>query len=216
MNKHGTEDRTLAFAGILQALQLVQQTAYGKPCDLTSMQASLGSILVIDTASVEAVYGGIDKLRPGLLLLKTQLIGEQRRPDAELSRYLVTLLHLERKLSKRSDLLDRLRSGIERAQAQAEHFDVVHDNLVASLADLYTNTVSSLQPRIMVNGQPERLSDTGVANRVRALLLAAIRSAVLWRQCGGTRIGLIFGRKKMVEMASALLERANSNESPDY
>ncbi len=207
MSEHSPEDRTLAFAGILQALQLVQQAAYGKPCDLAAMQASLGSILVIDSSSVEAVYGGIDKLRTGLLLLQAQLVGKNRRPDPELSRYLVTLLHLERKLSKRSDLLDRLRAGIERAQAQAEHFDVVHENLVASLADLYTQTVSTLQPRIMINGQPERLSDTGVANRVRALLLAAMRSAVLWRQCGGTRIGLIFGRKTMVDIAGALLKR---------
>jgi len=210
MTEHSINDRALAFAGILQALQLVQHSAHGKPCDLTSMQASLGSILVIDSASVETVYGGIDKLRTGLILLKTQLMGGQRKPDPELSRYLITLLHLERKLSKRADLLDRLRAGIERAQTQAEHFDIVHDNLVASLADTYSNTVSTLQPRIMVNGQPERLSDTAVANRVRALLLAAMRSAVLWRQCGGTRLGLIWGRKKLAETAADLLESTNN------
>jgi len=206
MTVHSLRDQTLAFAGILQALQLVQHTAHGKPCDLTAMQASLGSILIIDSDSVEAVYGGVEKLRSGLMLLKTQLIGNAGKPDAEIARYLVTLLHLERKLSKRSDLLDRLRAGIERAQAQAEHFDVVHDNVVAALADLYGSTVSTLQPRIMVSGQPERLSDTLVANRVRALLLAAMRSAVLWRQCGGTRLGLIFGRKKLLEAAGMLLD----------
>ncbi len=212
MSKHNTEDQTLAFAGILQALQLVQQTAHGKPCDLAPMQTSLGSILVVDSDSVEAVYGGVEKLHMGLLLLKTQFISGRGKPDAELGRYLITLLHLERKLSQRADLLDCLRTGIERAQVQAKHFDVIHNNLVASLADLYANTVSTLQPRIMVNGQPERLTDTIVANRVRALLLAAMRSAVLWRQCGGTRSGLIFGRKKMVQMAEMLLERTNSSD----
>ena len=211
MTEHSINDRALAFAGILQALQLVQHSAHGKPCDLTAMQASLGSILIIDSASVEAVYGGVDKLRTGLILLKTQLMGGRQKPDPELSRYLITLLHLERKLSKRADLLDRMRDGIERAQAQAEHFDVVHDNLVANLADLYTNTVSTLQPRIMITGQPERLSDTTVANRVRALLLAAMRSAVLWRQCGGTRLGLIWGRKKLAETAARLLENTNNS-----
>jgi high frequency lysogenization protein len=211
MNEHSLSDRTLAFAGILQALQLVQHSAHGRPCDLTSMQASLGSILLIDSASVETVYGGTNKLNMGLLLLKTQLNGSQRKPDAELSRYLVTLLHLERKLSKRADLLDRLRAGIERAQDQAEHFDVVHDNLVASLADIYTSTVSTLRPRIMIKGQPERLSDTNVTNRVRALLLAAMRSAVLWRQCGGTRLGLLLGRKKLAETAAELLRNTNTD-----
>ncbi len=205
MSEHDINDRTLAFAGILQALKLVQDSAHGRPCDLAAMQASLGSILVIDSDAVADVFGGTENLRLGLQQLKMQFIGGQQKPDSELARYLVTLLHLERKLSKRSDLLDRLLSGIERAQAQAEHFDVMHDNLLASLADLYTNTVSTLSPRIMVGGRPERLTDTTVANRVRALLLAAMRAAVLWRQCGGTRTGLIFGRKKMVEAASHLL-----------
>ncbi|TCK18281.1 high frequency lysogenization protein [Thiogranum longum] len=205
MSEHDINDRTLAFAGVLQALKLVQETAHGRPCDLSAMQASVGSILVIDSDSVADVFGGITPLRTGLTLLKTQLIGGQGRPDAELSRYLVTLLHLERKLSKRSDLLDRLSAGIERAQTQATHFDIVHDNMIASLADLYANTVSTLSPRIMVRGQPERLSDTLVANRVRALLLAAMRATVLWRQCGGTRVGLLFERKKLVETASNML-----------
>ena len=205
MTEHDINDRTLAFAALLQALKLVQDSAHGKPCDLSAMQASLGSVLVLDADSVADIYGGTIPLRSGLTLLKTQLMGGNNRPDAELSRYLVTLLHLERKLSKRSDLLDRLRAGIERAQGQAEHFDVVHDNVIASLADLYANTVSTLSPRIMVRGQPERLSDKLVANRVRALLLAAMRSAVLWRQCGGTRLGLLFERRKMVRAASDML-----------
>lgn len=207
MSTHSLSDQTLAFAGILQALQLVQHNAAGKPCDLAAMQASLGSVLVLDAESTADPYGGINGLRVGLMLLKTQFVGVELKPDPELGRHLVTLLHLERKLSKRPDLLDRLRAGIERAQLQAEHFDVVHDNLMASLADLYTNTVSTLRPRIMVHGQSERLSSPAVANRVRALLLAAMRSAVLWRQCGGTRLGLILKRKKMVKTAGLLLQQ---------
>ncbi len=143
MSKHNTEDQTLAFAGILQALQLVQQTAHGKPCDLAPMQTSLGSILVVDSDSVEAVYGGVEKLHMGLLLLKTQFISGRGKPDAELGRYLITLLHLERKLSQRANLLDCLRTGIERAQVQAKHFDVIHNNLVASLADLYKHLATT-------------------------------------------------------------------------
>ena len=199
-------DRTLAFAGILQALHLVQQTATGKPYDLDAFQASLNSILLIDAPSVIDVYGGVSGVSAGLRLLQTQLISSKKKPDMELSRYLVVLLHLERKLSKRSDLLDALGEGIKRAQEQNEHFAANHPNQLSSFADIYANTVSTLKPRIMVNGDPDRLSDTSVANQVRALLLAAMRSAVLWRQCGGTRLGLLFGRHKLVETATALLK----------
>jgi high frequency lysogenization protein len=203
---HDNTDRTLAFAGILQALQLVQQTAMGKPYDLDAFQASLNSILLIDAPSVIDVYGGVSGVSAGLRLLQTQLISSRKKPDMELSRYLVVLLHLERKLSKRSDLLDALGEGIKRAQEQNEHFAVNHPNQLSSFADIYANTVSTLKPRIMINGDPGRLTDTGVANQIRALLLAAMRSAVLWRQCGGTRLGLLLGRRKLAETATALLK----------
>lgn len=198
-------DRTLAFAGILQALRLVQNSAHGKPCDVDALQATLNSILLIDAENVETVYGGISGVTAGLRLVQTQLVGGTNKPDTELNRYLVTLLHLERKLSKRSDLMDALGDGIRRAQAQSEHYAVSHPNLLANLADTYTTTISTLKPRIMINGDPIRLTDSAVANQVRALLLAAMRSAVLWRQCGGTRLGLLLGRRKLVESASRLL-----------
>ena len=198
-------DRALAFAGILQALRLVQDTAYGRPLDASSLRASLGSVLTIDTPSVASVFGDFAGARSGLELLVSQFTRKRHNPDIELSRYLVTLLHLERKLSKRSDLLDRVRSGVERLQQQLEHFEIDHPNIIASLADIYAQTVSTLRPRIMVNGDPQRLADAAVANRIRALLLAAMRAAVLWRQCGGTRVGLLLGRGKLVKVASEAL-----------
>ena len=200
------ENRALAFAGILQALQLVQQTAYGRPYDVDAFQATLQSTLLLNTDSVAEVYGGVDGVRSGLRLLQTQLLNGKQKPDAELSRYLVVLLHLERKLSKSADLMDRLGTGIEHAQKQVTHFDLLHANVLAGLANTYAETVSTLNPKIMVNGDPTRLQDTAVAYQIRALLLAAMRSAVLWRQFGGTRISLLLGRRKLSAIAGELLK----------
>ena len=58
MSAKSDTDRTLAFAGMLQALQLVQSTAYGKPYDADAFQASLSSILAVDAGSTAEVYGG--------------------------------------------------------------------------------------------------------------------------------------------------------------
>ncbi len=204
MRKRTDRDRALAFAGMLQALHLVQSTAYGRPYDADAFTATLESILALDAASVAAVYGGTAGVRQGLRLVQSQLLDQAKKPDAELTRYAVTLLHLERKLSKRSDLLDKLRAGLERAQQQTEHFGIGHSSLLASLAETYTQTLSTLQPRIMVKGDPARLADPAAANQIRALLLGAMRSAVLWRQCGGTRIGLLFGRRKLAAIAREL------------
>ena len=197
MTRKTHKERALAFAGVMQALRLVQSTAHGRPCDADAFQTTLRSILALDADDVEGVYGGVAGVRTGLRLLQHQLMEDRQKPDAELTRYAVTLLHLERKLQKRPDLLERLRAGIERDQHQVEHFGIAHAQVLASLAETYTQTISTLRPRIMVSGDPTRLADPAVANQIRALLLGAMRSAVLWRQCGGTRIGLLLGRKRL-------------------
>ena len=120
-------------------------------------------------------------------------------------RYAASLLHLERKLVRSQALLGVLRDGIDDASRQVEHFPATHDNVVAKLADIYANTVSTLQPRIMVQGEPKYLSQSGNADRIRALLLSGIRAAVLWRQLGGNRLRLLFSRSRIVRCAHAML-----------
>tara|TARA_B110000196_G_C20719935_1_gene463707 strand:- start:184 stop:600 length:417 start_codon:yes stop_codon:yes gene_type:complete len=75
------------------------------------------------------------------------------------------------------------------------------------LATLYQDTISTLSHRIQVHGQEDYLQNDYVSNRVRSLLLAGIRSAVLWHQLGGRRWRLILYRKRLQETASALRRR---------
>lgn len=88
---------------------------------------------------------------------------------------------------------------------QAEHFGVLHENVLANLADVYHSTISTLQPRIMVQGDPQHLGNQGTVNKIRAVLLAGIRSAHLWRQCGGSRWKLLLARQKIRHEAQFLL-----------
>jgi high frequency lysogenization protein len=55
-------------------------------------------------------------------------------------------------------MLKTIFTGIERARAQSEHFGLLHENVLANLGDIYHSTISTLQPRIMVNGEQEYLS----------------------------------------------------------
>jgi high frequency lysogenization protein len=96
--------------------------------------------------------------------------------------------------------------GIEVAQAQAESFgSVMHENVLANLGDLYHSTISTLQPRIMVNGEQEFLALPNTVNKIRALLLAGIRASMLWRQCGGARWNFLVFRKKLQDESIKLL-----------
>ncbi|MNT00829.1 High frequency lysogenization protein HflD [compost metagenome] len=51
----------------------------------------------------------------------------------------------------------------------------------------------------MVQGNPHYLGQAGVVAEIRALLLAAVRAAVLWRQLGGSYWDFLLSRKAMVE-----------------
>lgn len=203
MSSQSHLDRILALAGIFQATGLVQQVARAGTADSEPFEASINSVFKIDAERTEDIYDGGRSLRHGLGILCRQL--GRRDRDAELTRYAVTLVFLERKLVSRHDLMKSILEGIHTAHAQAEYFSTIHENVVAKLADIYTSTVSTLSPRIMVSGEPEHLSDPKNANKIRALLLAGMRSTVLWRQLGGNRVQLLLSRKRIVRSAEAML-----------
>jgi len=113
-------------------------------------------------------------------------------------------VHLQKQLGQNREMLNTIRIGITKAQTQAEHFGVMHENVLANLADIYHSTISTLQPRIMINGDQQHLGNQTVVNKIRALLLAGIRASLLWRQCGGSRWHLILSRKKLQDEAKRL------------
>jgi high frequency lysogenization protein len=192
-------NQTIALAGVAQSVQLVQSIArIGTVGDTDELETCVSSVLKINSDSVIDVYGGLDRLKTGLQVLKRQL-GSGEGVDQELARYAASLLVLEQKLHE-SPLMQRaIRDGVDLAATKAAHFGLVHDNVFASLADLYQNTISQLRPRVMVQGEPAHLNHEDKANRIRTLLLAGIRSLVLWRQCGGSRWKFLFQRQRMLD-----------------
>jgi high frequency lysogenization protein len=199
-------NQTIALAGIAQVAVLVQQLATTGTCDQQAMEASIGSVLKIDSDSVADIYGGLAGLKLGFEQLNGQITGD-KAPNPEQARYAAAIVFLERKLSDRKDFLASIQAGIIKAQTQTEQFGQLHENVLANLGDVYHSTISTLQPRIMVNGEQQYLSRPDVANKVRALLLAGIRSAMLWRQCGGSRWKFIFYRKKIQVELQNLIKR---------
>jgi high frequency lysogenization protein len=170
------------------------------------MEASIGSILKIDSDSVGDIYGGLAGLKLGLEQLDGQITGE-KAPDPEQARYAAAIVFLERRLSDRKDMLNTIQTGIVKAQTQSEEFGLLHGNVLANLGSLYQTTISTLQPRVMVNGDQTYLARPDIASKVRALLLAGVRSALLWRQCGGSRWKFIFYRKKIQAELQYLLKQ---------
>ena len=201
--KSTIRDRSIALAGMFQAVRLVQQTARGERRDAAATAVSISSILNTDPATTLDVYGDSCALIPGLEIVLSQLGNKER--DMELTGHVITLMHLERKLTRESGLMNELTLGIDRVKGEIESVDEGDSGIITALAELYKDTVSTLQPRIMVKGEENVLRHTDSKNMIRALLLAGMRAAVLWRQCGGSRIGLIFQRKQMLDCCRELL-----------
>lgn len=192
------------MAGITQACSLVKQLATTGSADVAAMEASIASLLKIDADSVLDVYGDLNGIRYGLQQLEQQL-GGKVLANPEQARYAAQLVYLQKQLAKRDEMLQTIRTGIIKAQTQAEHFGLMHENVLANLADLYHCTISTLQPRIMVVGDQQYLGNQNTVNKIRALLLAGIRATLLWRQCGGSRWKLLIFRKKLQDEAHSLL-----------
>ncbi|TKY83599.1 high frequency lysogenization protein HflD [Pectobacterium polonicum] len=203
---------TLALAGVCQSAHLVQQLAHTGSCNSDVLHTSLNSVLNLNPASTLAVYGNDEQnLKVGVeTLLGILNTSSNKGAGAELSRYAFSLIALERKLNAKSAALDELGKRIGQLERQLEHFELLSETIVSALAAIYVDVISTLGPRIQVTGSPEVLQNSQVQAKVRAALLAGIRSVVLWQQIGGGRLQLMFSRSQLVKEAKQILARCTS------
>ncbi len=198
--------RTMAFAAICQAAHLVQLVARTGQCDEEALRHALQGILVTDPETPHDVFTDAS-LQDGYKAIVEQLGNSSTPKNAELTRYVVSLVALERKLSSRRDVLNMLGERINQVKRQLHHFDLLDEQVLANLASIYSEHISPIGPRIQVAGTPIYLQQPLVQHKVRALLLAGIRATVLWRQVGGRRRHILFARKKLVAAARSTLNQ---------
>lgn len=199
-------DQTLAFAGMLQTGELVRQIATSGICSQRAAEASIDSVFNMDPESAADVYGGIGGARMGLRVAVELFSGRAKQDSLHALNYAMALGKLAAKLKrdrKRQAELGHELTLIEAAWQEAE--SGLDDSVVSQLADAYQRHISSLDMRITVNGRPEYLKQSDKVATIRALLLAGLRSAMLWQQLGGRHWRLVFQRKRMLREANELL-----------
>ena len=205
------ESRTLALAGVFRAAALVNILANEGTISEDDLRVTVESIFETDPDDAIQVFGNTNNLSLGFKTLVNQLAKDSRNRDMDISRYVVSMLFLERRLMKNPEILETLSTGVELATRQSEHFSTTHENVIANIADLYSRTISELGPRIMVNGEQSYLETTAISNKIRTTLLAGIRSAVLWQQLGGRRWHVIFNRGKYLKIAQSFLDKEKND-----
>jgi high frequency lysogenization protein len=200
-------NQVIALAGIAQSVALVHELATTGKVDSKGLETAVICLLKTESDNVLDIYGNdLANLKIGLNHLKSQLTGyEIAYPDQ--ARYAASLVFLEQQLRETPSMLKTISVGLDRAKSQTEHFSLTHENVLANLGNLYLQTVSKFQPRIMINGVPDHLSRPEVADKIRTCLLAGIRSAMLWKQCGGRRWKFLLFRKRTVVEVERLLQQ---------
>lgn len=205
-----TTYQAIALAGITQATHLVHQLATTGSANEKALHACLNSLIILDAENPVDIYGGLEGVELGLVQLNTQL-SSTRVNNPQEARYAASLVFLEDKFANEVEMQAQVTKKIEIARKQSEHFGVDHENVIANFADIYHTTISNISPRVMINGEQSFLSSVDIINKIRALLLAGIRSAMLWKHCGGSRWRFLFFRRKIqreVQFLLAEIERA--------
>lgn len=200
------QERIIALAGVFEAASLVRSLAQTGTCDTASYEALVRTLFIFEPKTTRDVYNNdISCLLEGLTALSRISHNQLDNAATETVRYALSLLALQKQLAKQPDMLEVIRSRLNHIQYNQNHFSDDASQLAGSISGLYQDTLSTLKFRIQVNGNMQHLKQNAVSDKVRTLLLAGIRSAMLWRQLGGNKWQIIFGRSEIEKHSEALL-----------
>lgn len=207
-------ERVVALAALAQAAATVKQVArFGSIREVNAGRVIIDSVLNQSPDSLQTLYPNLSELRLGLESLLQQ-IGATRDKDVEVTRYVVGMLALERRLSRSPKALQQLSQRITQMQRQKNDFQFSDDTVIASMGSAYSDLISPLGQPLKINGKQEFLQQPSNQHLIRALLMAGVRNAVLWRQLGGKRRHFIFNRQRMVRIAQQLLRELREHSEP--
>ncbi len=210
-------DVTIAFSGAVQSAYLVNQLAHTGTISEKGLETAICSILTVEPKNVIDVFGAPANVMLGvkqlsMMLSKTKKVNKDKqtkqfKQSMEISRYLLSMMHLEKKLRNDPPKLEHIRQRIERMHTQVNYFSPTHTAVLDNLADLYLETLGQYNLRIKVIGRQQILSRPEHMRTIRLLLFAGIRALVLWRQVGGNRLQFLFSRRKILAITQSLMEQ---------
>ncbi len=198
-------DQTIALSAVYQAATMAHELANsGAIRDPKSWEVSLKSLYKIDASSTEDIF---EDNMSGLALGFNTLIKSFNKDSYYINvmKYTITLLSLASKLQQRPDMMAVIEKGLSDSKVLQNTEEPFNNAVISKLAQVYSKTISQMQPRVIVAGQPFHLKDQAITEKIRAILLAGIRAAVLWKQVGGGQLQILLKRKAYIEEAKKLL-----------
>jgi high frequency lysogenization protein len=199
------DNQTLALAGMFQAATLIEQLATSGELNSAAFDCSFDSLFTFEAPTAVEVFGDMSSLTLGFKTLATYLGGESESSGKNIAYYVLSMLKLARALQADKKAADQLQQSLRNIESRTSEFDMSRASMIGKIDGLYQDSISVLSPRIIVRGEQSYLTNSDNAARIRTLLLAGIRAAVLWQQLGGSKWKLVFLRKKYVATAQRYL-----------
>ena len=199
MFKPELKNEVISLGAIYQASSEIKKIAWQGRINNKFIEPLIYSVYQTTSNEIEDIYINLKRLNTGLDFLRKQFVGDVFSRDAEVDRYFEAINVLVKNMNKNSEIFSNLRGELS-----SHKENVTEDNLhehAEFLSNLYLKTISKINPRIIVNGDNIHLTDNRNASMIRALLLSAIRSFILWQQSGGTKFRIFLFKKKMAEIA---------------
>ena len=200
------ENQTIALAGLFQAAHLVDQMANSGKLSSTAFDCSFESLFKFEAETTLEIYDDVANLELGFSAMIKYLGGENKNTGKNIAYYVLTMLKLSTLLLANDSLAEKLQRSLLDIKVSAREFELNQESIVARIDGLYQDKISNLEPRIMVQGDQMHLQNSNNAAKVRTLLLAGIRAAVLWNQLGGSKWKLVMSRRKYVNQAQLFQE----------
>lgn len=224
-NMTNEHQQVIGLAAAIQALTLVNNVAFKGNFDEVQAKPLFQSLVYYNPENAIEAYGSANNLRQGLQAIPNLL---NNQANLELIRHLFSVIVIEGKLVKSPtilhllrDKLTNLRERLNFSSISAENIDyddkddnkddieismdLTSTEVVADFAEIYKQTASTIEPRIMVKGEAEYLRNEIYANQIRALLFAALRGASFFRHNEGSRRHIMFKSKQYINLSKELL-----------
>ena len=202
MFKQELKNETISLGAIYQACNEIKKIAWQGEINVNAIEPLINSVYQITSENIDDIYINIKRLNTGLDFLRRQLVGDAFSRDAEVTRYFEAIGILIKNMNKKEDIFNKLRQQLTQQTMAVEKGNL--DDHALFLSNLYLNTVSTVEPRIIVNGDNKYLTDKKNAAMIRSLLLCAIRSYILWQQSGGSKFRMFIFKKKIAKLAVTL------------
>ena len=199
MFKPELKNEVISLGAIYQASSEIKKIAWEGKINNKFIEPLIHSIYQTTSNDIEDIYINLKRLNTGLDFLRKQFVGDVFSRDAEVDRYFEAINVLVKNMNKNSEIFSNLRDELSNHKESVTE-DNLHEH-AEFLSNLYLKTISKINPRIIVNGDNIHLTDNKNASMIRALLLSAIRSFILWQQSGGNKFRIFLFKKKMAEIA---------------